>query len=144
MRPILKSLWLLATLVGTAAHADLHLVVNATSPLKTMSSKEAVDLYMGRTRTLAGGDYVLLFDLPRDNATRAAFYLQLTGMAPAQVNSYWSRLMFTGQTLPPQPLPSEAAVIDMVKRNPSAMGYVSSEPTDRSVRVVLTLRTHAP
>ena len=83
----------------------------------------------------------MLFELPRDNVARAAFYLQLTGMAPAQINSYWSRLMFTGQTLPPQPLPSEAAVIDMVRRNPSAMGYVSSEPTDRGVRVVLTLRT---
>jgi hypothetical protein len=141
MRALLQPLLLLAALACTVARADLHLVVNATSPLKSMSPKEAVDLYMGRTRALPDGKQVLLFDLPRESAVRNSFYQQLTGMAPAQVNSYWSRLMFTGQTLPPQALSSEAAVLDMVKRNPSAMGYLSSEPTDRGVRVVLTLRT---
>jgi hypothetical protein len=122
------------------ALADVLVIVNATNPTKSFSQKEVVDLYMGRNRTFPGGDYAMVFDLPRDNAVRAEFYLQITGMSAAQINSYWSRLMFTGQTLPPQPLPNEAAVIDMVKRNPSAVGYVTNEPPDHGVRVVLTLR----
>src|ERR1700759_206434 len=79
------------------ALADLFVVVPATSPVHAMSQKEVVDLYMGRSRAFPGGDIALPFDLPRDNPGHAAFYLALTGMGQAQINSYWSRLMFSGQ-----------------------------------------------
>ncbi len=141
MRAVLVLLAALPTLLAAAAaRADTFVVVNAANPVKALSVKEATDLYMGRTRNFPNGEFALVFDLPREHAGRAAFYQQLVGLPPAQVNSYWSRLMFTGQTLPPQPLPSEAAVVEMVKRNPSAVGYVGYEPADRGVRVVLTLR----
>jgi hypothetical protein len=125
-----------------AARADVYVVVPAASSVKAMSPKEVTDLYMGRTRAFPDGSFALPFDLPRDAAARGAFYLTLTGLGPAQVNSYWSRLMFSGQTMPPQPLPSEAAMADLVRRNPSAVGYLSQEPpADKGLRVVLVLKT---
>ncbi len=137
---IALALCVTAWLVPMAARADIYIVVHAANPTRTLTQKEATDLFMGRTRAFANNDYALPFDLPRDNATRAAFYLALTGMSPAQVNSYWSRLMFTGQTMPPQALPTESAVVDLVKRNPSAIGYLSTEPTDKGLRTVLVLK----
>jgi len=122
------------------AHADFYLVVQVNNPQHTLSQKEAVDLFMGRNRAFANGDFALVFDLPRDNPQRAAFYQALTGMNPAQVNSYWSRLMFSGQSMPPQPLPDETAMADIVKRNPSALGWLSKEPVDRQLRVLLVLK----
>lgn len=129
----------LAAAAAPAARADTYVIVHAANPTKALVQKEVTDLYMGRARAFPNGDFALVFDLPRDHAVRDAYYQQLVGMTPAQVNSYWSRLMFTGQTMPPQPLPNEAAVIDMVRRNPSAIGYVGHEPADHGVRVVLTL-----
>jgi len=126
--------------VWLPAHADIFVVVPAASAVKSMTQKEVVDLYMGRSRAFAGGDFALPFDLPRDHPGRAAFYQALTGMGPAQINSYWSRLMFSGQVMPPQPLPGEAAMADLVKRNPSAIGYLLQEPTDKGLRVVLVLK----
>ena len=122
------------------AHADIFVIVPAASAVKTMTHKEVVDIYMGRTRAFAGGDFALPFDLPRDHPGRAAFYQALTGMGPAQINSYWSRLMFSGQVMPPQPLPGEAAMVDVVKRNPSAIGYLLQEPADKGLHVVLVLK----
>ena len=122
------------------AHADIFVVVPAASAVKSMTQKEVVDLYMGRSRAFAGGDFALPFDLPREHAGRAAFYRALTGMDPAQINSYWSRLMFSGQVMPPQPLPGEAQMADVVKRNPSAIGYLLQEPADKGLRVVLVLK----
>jgi hypothetical protein len=130
---------LLAVWMGPV-RADIFIVVNASNPVQTMSQKEALDLYMGRSRAFPNADFALAFDLPRDNAVRDRFYHLLTGMNQAQVNSYWSRLMFTGQTLPPQPLPTEAALHDMVKRNPSAIGYLGQPPADKGLRVVLVLK----
>ena len=118
----------------------MYVVVNSANPARSMTQKEVLDLYMGRSRAFANGDYALPFDLPREHASRAGFYLALTGQSLAQINSYWSRLMFSGQTMPPQPLPSEAAMLDVVRRNPSAIGYLTQEPTDKGVHTVLVLK----
>lgn len=123
------------------ARADLHVVVHAGSRVTSLTAKEVLELYMGRTRAFPNGDFALLFDMPRNSAVRADFYLALTGMNQAQINSYWSRLMFTGQTLPPQTLPDDAAMVDIVRRNPSALGYLGHAPAEGSgLRSVLVLK----
>lgn len=122
------------------AKADFYIIVHASNPQRTMSQKEVVDLFMGRSRAFVGGEFALAFDLPRDSAGRAAFYQALTGMSAAQVTSYWSRLMFSGQSMPPQPLPDEATMIEIVKRNPNAIGWVTREPADKQVRTVLVIK----
>ncbi len=129
-----------AAAAAMPARADFYLVVQSGNPQRAMTQKEAVDLYMGRTRAFSNGDFALVFDLPRDNPQRAEFYTALTGLGPAQVNSYWSRLMFSGQSMPPQSLPDETAMIDIVKRNPSALGWLSKEPLDKQLRTLLVLK----
>ena len=126
-----------------AARADIYVVVNAGNPVQALTRKEALNLFMGRTRAFAQADFAAPFDLPRDHAVRDQFYQLLTGMGPAQVNSYWARLMFTGQTLPPQTVADEAVLAETVRRNPAAIGYLSQEPADKGLRVVLVL-TSAP
>jgi hypothetical protein len=129
-----------ALLWAAPVRADIFLIVQAANPLKALTQKEAVDLYTGRSRAFGNGEFALMFDLPRDSPQRAAFYQALTGMSLAQINSYWSRLMFSGQTMPPQGLPNEQAMVDIVRRNPSAIGYLTQEPSDKTVRVVLVLK----
>lgn len=129
-----------ALAVAPGARADFYIVVQAAHPQHSLTQKEAVELFMGRSRSFASGELALLFDLPRDSPQRTAFYEALTGLKPAQVNSYWARLMFSGQTVPPQSLPDEQAMADFVKRNPNAMGYLSKEPTDKALRTLLVLK----
>lgn len=129
-----------AALLSGHVQADYYLIAQVGNPQRALTQREAVDLYMGRTRAYANGDFALVFDLPRDHPKRAGFYLALTGMTPAQVNSYWARLMFSGQSMPPQPLPDEAAMIDIVKRNPSALGWLGKEPVDKQLRVLLVIK----
>jgi ABC-type phosphate transport system substrate-binding protein len=142
MSALFKSTLLLALAMAWAvARADIYVIVNANNAMRPLTNKEAIDLFMGRTRTFPNGDYVLACDLQRDHASRVRFYQSLTGMTQAQLNSYWSRLMFTGQVMPPQTIGSEAAMLEMVRRNPGAIGYVGQEPQDKGVRVVLTIKT---
>lgn len=129
-----------AAVLATHAHADFYLVVRADNAQRTLTQKEAVDLFMGRSRSFSNGEFALVFDLPRDSPQRAAFYHELTGMNPAQVNSYWSRLMFSGQSMPPQPLPDETAMVEIVKRNTSAIGWLTKAPTDRQLRTLLVIK----
>ena len=141
MRTFIQHLLIaLAAAFATSARADFYVVAQSANPQHALTQKEAVDMFMGRSRSFTNGDFALIFDLPRDNPKRAAFYQALTGMSPAQVNSYWSRLMFSGQSMPPQPLPDETAMIDIVKRNPSALGWLSKEPADKQLRTLLVLK----
>ena len=142
MHTLFKCLVLAAAAAAATppAAAEFFIVTHVGNAQPALTQKEAVDLFMGRNRAFANGDFARTLDLPRDHPRRAAFYQALTGMNAVQVNSYWSRLMFSGQNMPPQALPDEAAVIDAVKRNPSALGWLSKEPTDKQLRTLLVLR----
>jgi len=140
-RRLLPLAWLaLLAALALPARADFYVVVHAGNPQHALTQKEVVDLFMGRTRAFANGDFALIFDLPRDNPRRAAFYQALTGMGAAQINSYWSRLMFSGHSVPPQALPDEAAMANILRRNPSALGWLSKEPSEPGLRTVLVIK----
>lgn len=140
MRTKLRLLTLVAWLCPLLATAEIAVIVNVANPVRQLTQTEVADLYLGRSRTFPGGEYALVFDLPREAPLRERFFSSVAGMNPQQVNAYWSRLMFTGQVLPPQALPNDRAVLDIVRRNPGAIGFVKTEGLDSSVRVVLTLK----
>jgi hypothetical protein len=129
-------------LLPVAARADIYVVVHRESPQRPFSRQEVADLFMGRTRNFSNGDAALALDLPRDNAVRHLFYSTLTGMSPAQLGSYWAQLTIGGRTMPPQVLSDEAEVARVIRRNPSAVGYLSldQEPTDPGLRIVFFLK----
>lgn len=144
-RPRLRVLPLLlacALVLGTGlpARADVYVVAHAANPQQSLTQKEALDLFMGRSRAFPNGDFAQLFDLPPDSPVRLGFYQSLTGLSQAQINSYWSRLMFTGQTMRPRALASEQAMVDAVRQTPGALGYLSAEPADRSLRTLLVIK----
>lgn len=122
------------------AFADVVVIVNAANPVRSMSAEEVAALYLARSRTFSSGEFALVFDHPRDSALRKRFFKLVANMEIGQVNTYWSRLMFSGQEMPPQPLPGEQAVIDIVRRNPGAIGYVSAPPKESNLRVVLQIK----
>lgn len=120
--------------------ADITVIVNAGNPVKSMNAEEVASLYLARTRTFPSGEYALVFDHPRDSQLRQRFFKAVASMGISQVNTYWSRLMFSGQEIPPQPLPNEQAVIDIVRRNPGAIGYIGFVPRDAGVKTVLHIK----
>jgi hypothetical protein len=131
------------SMVALPAQADIYVVASAQSPLRMETSKDIQALYMGRTRTLegAGDNIVQPVDLPKTSELRQQFYKVLTGWTPAQVNSYWARLLFTGQVTPPLMMPSEAALEEHLRKNPAAVGYLPRLPTDGKLKVLAVLRT---
>jgi len=141
LRPLtLLALLALVWCAAPARAADTMVVlVSAQSPVQAMTQKEVLALYTGRTRSFANGEVARPLDQPRDSPLREAFYRALTGMDLARINSYWARLHFTGQVQPPQAIADERALIQQLRQDPSALGYLAQEPSDPAVRVVLRL-----
>ena len=135
-----QALILLALLLPVPGQADIVVIVNATNPIRNISSQEVAELYLGRSHTFSSGEFALAFDHPRDSALREQFFRKVANMSISQVNTYWSRLLFAGQETPPRSLAAEQAVLDVVRRNPGAIGYVGSPPKEALLRVVLHLK----
>lgn len=144
LRPPVPLRWfvasLLSCLVQAAQSADtIYVVVPSQSPVRQLTQKELLALYMGRTRTFPSGELAMPLDQARDGEARQAFYLALTNMDMARINSYWARLHFAGQVQPPLAVGDDAGVVRRLRAEPLAIGYLTKEPTDASLRVVLRL-----
>ncbi len=132
---------LVAMLVGGRAYADIAVIVHADNPVQSLTTRQTAELYLGRVRTFDTGEYALVIDQGRDDPLRGRFFKDVSGMSIGQVTAYWSRLQFTGQVQPPRSLEGDAAVLDFVRRNPKAIGYVSAVPAlEAKVKTVLVLR----
>lgn len=126
--------------LGHALAAEsVYVVVSAQSPVTAATQKDVLAVFTGRSRTLGNGAVVTPLDQQRDGATRVAFYQALTGMDISRINSYWARLHFTGQVHPPLVLGDDAAIVQRLRADPAAVGYLSREPSDPDVRVLLRL-----
>lgn len=120
--------------------AEVLVVVHPDSPLQQLSANEVANLYLGRLQTIPSGEHALVLEHPRDSSARARFFKLLNGMDLRRVNSYWARLQFSGGTLPPAQLSDNKAILDAVRLNRLAIGYVDGSAPPSGVRIVLTLR----
>lgn len=128
---------LLLLLAGLLARAgDLVVVVNVASGVERLSREEVVNLFLGRTRRLPSGLGALPVDQAGEAPGRARFYRDLVGKELPDINAYWARLLFSGQASPPHQAASEAELLEFVRANRGAIGYVDRAKVDRRVRIV--------
>lgn len=127
--------WLLA--LG-AAHAagDLVVIANTGSGFEKLTRDEAVNIFMGRYKKLPSGIAALPVD---EGSEKAAFYRALVGKELSEIQSYWARLVFSGQSSPPRLMENANEVIETVINNKGAIGYIDRKKVTARVRVVLDL-----
>jgi hypothetical protein len=131
---------LLGALAPSLCWADVYVVTSVRNPLVEVSTRDLQNLYMGRKRALGGMEVTQPVDLPLPTPSRNAFYKAITGMEPAQVSSYWARLVFTGQTSPPVVKANEQALLAHLLQEPHAIGYISTPPKDERLKVLAILK----
>lgn len=136
-----RNSWATEPALGVAGEPII--AVAAASPLSTLSRAQAVAYFTGRQRALPTGEPVQPLDLPAAHPLRERFYRLLTGLGPAQMNSYWARLSFSGQMQPPQVVDTEAAMLRSLRDNPCAIGYLPRLPEGERLRVLLVLSAPA-
>jgi ABC-type phosphate transport system substrate-binding protein len=122
------------------AEPDITVIANGDNELGTLTRKQIADIYMGRITSLPNGSIPLPLDYQGDSAVRSRFYQSITGKNMAQINAYWARLSFTGQGNPPRRLADKAAILQVVGKNPGAVGYVDNVAPDANVTPVMILK----
>lgn len=126
-------------LCASVCDAQLVVIVSANNPVTSLSENEVADIYLGRTSQLPSGAEVRPIDLADDAANRASFYRIVCGKSPAQLRSYWSKLIFTGEGQPPREVADAEAMKKLVASGTNVIGYIDKAQLDASVKPVLAL-----
>lgn len=117
----------------------LVLIVNPKSGVQCLTRNQALDIFLGRYRKLPSGISAIPIDLQRDAPERTQFYLSIAHKDPADMSSYWARLVFSGESSPPFQASDAHSAVDLVATNPNAIAYVARSAADNRVRIVLEL-----
>ncbi len=119
-------------LLLSTAHAQaagVKVIVHGTSPLQSLSKAKIADLFLKRVTRWDNGRTVIPVDQAGSSAARTAFTKELLGKEVLWVKSYWQKMIFSGRATPPAELPSDREVLDFIKANADAIGYVGESAT---------------
>jgi ABC-type phosphate transport system substrate-binding protein len=145
-----KMLWLVGLFfVGiqsvSSASGELAIIVNAENHVDEIRLEEVANIFLGKSRELSDGTKVVPLDQVEEDGARLEFYSKVVKKTLPQLNSYWSRLIFTGRGQPPFAVSGDAEVLEFIASNPNMIGYVDlgalqSAQNLKNVKVLLTVK----
>lgn len=127
-----------ALLLPALASAEVVVIVHP-SVAATGTKDDVANVFLGKSPTL-GGVSLTPIDQEEGSDARKEFYDKAAGKTPSQLNSYWSRIVFTGKGQPPRAVSDDSAVKEAVAKNKSLIGYIDSGALDSSVKKVLSVK----
>ena len=136
MRLLRLTTLIFGLLLTSISNAEIVVVVNPANPVETLTNKELVDMYMGRSLYFPDGSLIIRLDQDPESEIRKQFYRSLVNKSVADVNAYWAKLLFTGRATPPQTVGGAKGVLQAVENNRNAIGYIDSSELNDSVKVV--------
>jgi ABC-type phosphate transport system substrate-binding protein len=131
------SLVLTLSLGLRAVNADVVAVVAASSPIDSLSKTQVLDIFLGKRTRFPDGSDAVPIDQTQGSVARDEFYLKLATMSPAQVQAFWSKIIFTGRGAPPRIASTVSELKKLLLANPNAIGYLDRSALDSSFKVVL-------
>jgi ABC-type phosphate transport system substrate-binding protein len=125
------------SLAVSAATADVVAVVSSTSAVTTLSKTQLTDIFLGKVSRFPDGSPAIPIDQEEGSPVREEFYLTYAGRSPAQVKSYWAKIIFTGRGQPPKAVSNSVDVRRLLAANPQAISYVERSAVDASVKILV-------
>jgi ABC-type phosphate transport system substrate-binding protein len=129
-KPAPRRLVALAVLAAAAAlassptwAAEYTVIANGGAPGAAVSMSDLKAMFLGDKTTWSNGAAVKIVVL-EDGAAHKAFLQEVLGKTPAQFDSYWKKLVFTGKAGTPRSFADPAALAAYVAKEPGAIGYV--------------------
>jgi ABC-type phosphate transport system substrate-binding protein len=115
--------------------AEIAVIVNKENN-STFDKGTIKKLFLGKAKQFSNGRAAILLNPPADDPIRKEFNEKVLEKTDAQVNAYWSKMMFTGQGIPPQEMKSTSEILSAVQENKDAISYIDASAVTSDVKVV--------
>ncbi|MBU3018698.1 hypothetical protein KO519_13495 [Paraglaciecola agarilytica] len=102
------------------ANGALTVVANIDKELINLSRHEVRNLFMG----IATRYKLSAISLPPKNHTRIIFNTRILGLTESRIQSYWAQMRFTGRKEAPKEIASEELMLEYLRNNKGAVGYL--------------------
>lgn len=119
-----------------AAAESFKVIVHEANPVASLRAGYVSQLFLNKISRWEDGGKVKPVDQSPRSAARAEFSQSVHGRPIRAIKSYWQQMIFTGRGLPPVEFDSDAEVIDFVRSNPGAIGYVSDGAALEGVKAI--------
>jgi len=110
-------------------------IVNPSNPVSSISREDVSRIFLKKTTKFSDGRGASPADLPANSPTRESFSKDIHGKSSSAVDAYWQQLIFSGRDIPPAQK-SEGGVLEFVRSNGNAIGYVSAGADTAGVKVI--------
>jgi len=114
----------------------LQLITHPNTDTAEISRSTARAVFSMRRQIWPDGAAIRVFVFPDKHKLHKAFAKQLLGVFPHQLRRAWDRKVFSGTGQAPDTVQSEAEMIEMIKKTPGAIGYISEDNRDESVQIL--------
>ena len=127
---------LLTAVLVSISFGQTVMIVNSANSVTSMTRSEAANFFLGNTTKWAGGEKAVPVDQKKSNPAGAAFLEKIVKMTESNFKKEWMSKLLSGEAEPLLLKSSDADVIEFVKANAGAIGYVSASSVVNGVKVV--------
>lgn len=121
-----------------AQQGGYQLIVNAANPVSSLEARDVSRMFRKDVTRWKSGSAVAPVDQRVQSPVRVAFSRKVHGRSVQMIAEFWRQQIFSGRNVPPVEKSSDAEVLEFVRANPGAIGYVSSGlPLGPNVKVVV-------
>ncbi len=118
------------------ANDAITVVANTQDRSILLNRQEVRNLFMGGAQHYG----LNAIALPPENQTRILFNTKVIGLTESRIQSYWAQMRFTGRKKAPKELNSERVMLEFLKNNEGAVGYLpESVPLPEELTIIYTV-----
>ncbi len=136
-RMIVKAALVLSLLApALASAAEYVVIVNPANKATTLSKSELQRFFLKSASVWPSGEPARPVDLPKSSAVRVSFSSEVLGRSLASLDQFWTHSIYSGRAVPPAERRSDREVVEYVRENAGAIGYVSAGASLEGVKKV--------
>ncbi|PAJ75612.1 phosphate ABC transporter substrate-binding protein [Pseudoalteromonas sp. NBT06-2] len=115
--------------------ADVAVIVHPSNS-NAIDATVIKKIFTGKSKSFSDGSKVSPVSQSASSVVAAEFNKKALKKSSSQLKAYWSKLVFTGKGTPPKELSNDADVLKHIASTPNAIGFISVDSVDSSVKVV--------
>ncbi|WP_157466278.1 phosphate ABC transporter substrate-binding protein [Colwellia sp. MT41] len=123
------------SMISFISFAEVSVIVNKGNT-DVINTKLIKRIYLGKVKSFPNGTKVNVLTLKDDASATTVFRQSALKKSNSQFKSYWSKMAFTGKGTPPKKMANDADMINAIKSDVTAIGFVDSTVVTTDVKVV--------
>jgi len=124
----------------SAAIADIAIVTNLASPLKSITKIQVKKLWLGEINSLNNTAKLEPIDLPASNSIHTEFYNKIVKKKASELKIHWRKKSFSGKIFPPKVKQNDAEAKKWVSSKTTGIAYINKTAIDKSIKVLLIIK----